>query len=143
MPRVSPAAAILAALVFGGAAIGAVTLLSLVSTAATVEIGNTCQVDATLPGANGVTVYLFAGTASGSTIVFVNGVKMVIPVGGSVFEAGTATFADGTATIDAAIPNDPELVGSKIQWIAIAIDANGQIIAIAKAGGPIIEDAIC
>ena len=143
MPRVSPAAVILAALVFGGAAIGAVTVLSLVSTASAVEIGGTCQVDATLPGASGLTVYLFAGTASGSTQVWVNGVKVMIPVGGSVFEAGTATFASGTATIDAVIPEDPSLVGSKILWIAVAIDANGHIVAIAKAGGPIIEDAIC
>jgi hypothetical protein len=143
MPRVSPAAVILAALVFGGAAIGAVTVLSLVSTAATVEIGDTCQVEASLPGASGPTVFLFAGTASGSTLVWVNGAKVMIPVGGSVFEAGSATFAGGTATIDASIPNDPALVGSKITWIAITIDANGHIIAIAKAGGPIIEDAIC
>jgi hypothetical protein len=143
MPRVSPCAAIVLALAFGTAAIGAAVALSLTSTAATAEIGGTVQVVATLPSANGQTVYLFAGTANGTTVVTVNGSKVPIPVGGHVFDAGAATFANGSATIDASIPDDSSLVGEKICWIAIVLDPQGHVIAIAKAGGPIIEDAIC
>jgi hypothetical protein len=143
MPRVSPCAAVLLALVFGTAAIGAAVALSLSSTAAIAEIGSTVQVDATLPGAQGSTVYLFAGTAGGSTQVWVNGFQVTIPVGGIVFEAGTAVFASGAATIAAAIPDDESLVGERIRWVGVVIDASGRVIAIAKAGGPIIEDAIC
>ena len=143
MPRVSPCAAIVLALAFGTAAIGAAVVLSLSSTAAVAEIGSTVQVHATLPGAQGSTVYLFAGTATGTTRVWVNGITVAIPVAGSVFAAGTSVFANGVATIDAAIPHDDSLIGERVTWVAVVIDASGHVIAIAKTGGPIIEDAIC
>ena len=143
MPRVSPCAAVLLALAFGTAAIGAAVVLSLSSTTAVAEIGSTVQVDATLPGAQGSTVYLFAGTATGTTRVWVNGLQVAIPVGGSVFAAGSSVFANGAATIDAAIPHDETLIGERVTWVAVVISASGHVIAIAKTGGPIIEDAIC
>ena len=144
MPRVPTGAAIVFALVFASAAIGAATLLSLVSTAPVVEIGGTVQVDAIYPGGDGLTVHLFASTGTGTTVVTVNGQKVVLPVGGVVFEAGTGVIANGALTIDASVPNDPSLIGEKICWVAVIVDnVTGRIIAIARTGGPIIEDAIC
>jgi hypothetical protein len=143
MPRVSPCAAIVLALVFGSAAIGAAASLSVWSTARTVEIGASVQVEATYPGTQGLTVHLFAGTATGSTLVWVNGKPVVIPVGGNVFAAGTAGMSNGAASIDASIPDDPSLIGERVCWVAVLVDASGRVVAIARSGGPIIEDAIC
>jgi hypothetical protein len=62
---------------------------------------------------------------------------------GGAFSVGSGTVANGSTTIDAAIPDDPSLVGQTICFVAVVIDARGRILAIARTGGPIIEDAIC
>jgi hypothetical protein len=132
------------ALVFATAGIGADSSLSLFSPAPFATIGSEVPVTATLAGGSDFSVYLFAGTEGGTTAVFINGVKVHIPVAGIVFEAGTATSAGQTAAITAAIPNDSALLGAKITWVAVVVDnVTRRVIAIARTGGPIIEDAIC
>jgi hypothetical protein len=144
MPRVSSGAAVLLALLLTTAGIGAAVSMSLFCSATTAEAGGTVPVTVTLPGASGVTVHLFAGTEAGETAVFIQGTKVMLPVSGYFFSAGTLSLASGTATIDAAIPNDPTLVGLKIIWVAVVLDnATGRVLYMAHTGGPIIEDAIC
>ena len=69
---------------------------------------------------------------------------VIVPVGGQVFQAGAASLAGGSVTIDGLVPNDPSLVGSKICWCAVVLDhVTGRVLYMARTGGPIIEDAIC
>jgi hypothetical protein len=118
--------------------------LTLFSSATTATIGTQIPVVATLPGGGNYTVHLFAGTESGMTRLTVDGVKVTLPIAGTFFEAGSASILTGTANISAAIPNDPSLVGSQIVWYAVIIDTeSNRVLAIARCGGPIIEDAIC
>src|SRR5262249_1151562 len=144
MPRVSKWSPVLFALLITTAGMSAVGILSISSPQRIAHIGHTVPVTMFLPGATGQTVHLFAGTSLGSTVVQINGSPVTIPVGGSVFGSGSAVFVHEGASIDAFIPSDPSLIGSTATWVAVVIDdASGRIVAIARAGGPIIEDAIC
>jgi hypothetical protein len=132
------------ALVFATAGIGAVATITISSPAPSATLGTTTPVTVAFDGVQRHTVHLFAGTADGTSIVSIDGRDVVIPVGGRVFAAGSGSLAKGSAAIPAAIPDDHDLVGSRITWVAVLVDnATGRVVAIASAGGPIIEDAIC
>lgn len=145
MPRAIKGAAVFLALFLFTAGVGAaVASLLIDSQVHSVAIGQSVPVNVALSATGTQTVHLFAGTASGFTTVTVNGHSVMIPVGGSVFEAGSTTMAKGVATINAAVPDDSALVGSTITWVAIVVDdVTGRILVMARTGGPIIEDAIC
>jgi hypothetical protein len=144
MPRVSKSAALLLALLLSTTGIATVTALTIISTERYAHPGDTVPVTVAFAGSNH-TVYLFAGTADGSTEVTIGDRPVTIPVAGIVFEAGSQDLPGGkSVTIDAAIPDDDALIGARVRWVAIVVDnATGQVIAIARSGGPIIEDAIC
>lgn len=143
MPRVSKCAAAVLALVFATCGIATVVAISI-SSPRSAEIGANVPVAIAMPGGANQTVYLFAGTGLGTTVVSVGASEITIPVAGNVFGAGTASLVRGRAIVDAAIPSDPALVGQTAIWVAVVVDdSTGRVVAIASAGGPIIQDAIC
>lgn len=145
MPRVSRGAALLIALVIATAGIGAVAAITLSSTAPSAEIGSLTQVVANLPTGCQYTVHLYGGTdINGVTFVDIGGRMTRLAIGGQVFLATAIQHVEGTITLDALIPDSPSLIGSTVSWVAVIVDeATGKIVAFARCGGPIIEDAIC
>jgi hypothetical protein len=145
MPRVPGGAAVIIALVIATVGYGAVsTSLSLVSTTPTASIGTEVPVGVGFNGGGpDFKVILFAGTEHGSTTLTFGDGKLTIPVAGNVFQAGAGVLATPSISVAALIPEDLLLVRETIIWVAVVLNAEGKVVAVAKTGGPVIEDAIC
>ena len=129
------------------AALAASSLASIVSLSAsfgggTVHAG-TCakvRIQCDTQGAP-VSATVVLGTAAGRTLVSINGTLTMVPVAGTVWVAATTTIS-GTASILAAVPANPALVGAHLFGAVVLVDALAQCRVAACTGGPIIEDII-
>ncbi|HYC76499.1 MAG TPA: hypothetical protein VEI02_02625, partial [Planctomycetota bacterium] len=90
----------------------------------------------------GTTAYVFCGTTEGSTLCEVGGLKLLLPVGGQVWQGASTPISGFGASISTQIPSSSGLGGATLSAVVVLVFEDGTWLVSARTGGPVIQDAL-